>query len=111
MSSVAGVRKCPGLCSDQSVSLTVTVSLSSISTLVCHLNSQTQTPARTGSDRSVTRSLGSEARLVTRQSRCLAVILGRADTAKILVDSGADVNNETEGWTVVRESTARGTRN
>ena len=59
MSSVAGVRKCPGLCSDQSVSLTVTVSLSSISTLVCHLNSQTQTPARTGSDRSVIRSLGS----------------------------------------------------
>ena len=38
----------------------------------------------------------------------LAVMLGRADSAKILVDAGADVNTETEGWTVVQEATARG---
>ena len=43
-----------------------------------------------------------------RTALMLAVMLGRADSAKILVDAGADVNTETEGWTVVQEATARG---
>ena len=45
-----------------------------------------------------------------RTALMLAVMLGRADSAKILVDAGADVNTETEGWTVVQEATARGDR-
>ena len=43
-----------------------------------------------------------------RTALMLAVMLGKADCAKILVDAGADVNTETEGWTVVQEATATG---
>ena len=43
-----------------------------------------------------------------RTALMLAVMLGRTDCAKILVDAGADVNTETEGWTVVQEATATG---
>ena len=43
-----------------------------------------------------------------RTALMLAVMLGRTSLAKILVEAGADVNTETEGWTVVQEATARG---
>merc|ERR1719445_289412 len=43
-----------------------------------------------------------------RTALMLAVMLGKTDCAKILVDAGADVNTETEGWTVVQEATATG---
>ena len=46
-----------------------------------------------------------------RTALMLAVMLGKADCAKILVDAGADVNTETEGWTVVQEATATGSVN
>ena len=68
MSSVVGVRKCPGLCSHQSVSQS-DCDCVPISALVCRLNSQTQTPARHPSDSSVIWSPVGEARLVTRQPR------------------------------------------
>jgi len=38
----------------------------------------------------------------------LAVCLGHLEAAKILIKAGADVNTETEGWTVVQEATATG---
>ena len=34
----------------------------------------------------------------------LAVCLGHLEAAKILIKAGADVNTETEGWTVVQVS-------
>jgi len=38
----------------------------------------------------------------------LAVSLGRLDCTRILLDSGANVNTECDGWTVVQEATATG---
>lgn len=38
----------------------------------------------------------------------LAVCLGHLESSKLLIESGANVNTETEGWTVVQEATATG---
>jgi len=38
----------------------------------------------------------------------LAVTMGHIDCAKVLLDNGADVGTEVDGWTVVQEATARG---
>ena len=38
----------------------------------------------------------------------LAVSLGRTDCARLLVDAGANVNTECDGWTVVQEATSTG---
>jgi hypothetical protein len=32
----------------------------------------------------------------------LAVCLGHLDSSKLLIEAGANVNTETEGWTVVQ---------
>jgi len=38
----------------------------------------------------------------------LAVCLGHLDAAKLLIEKGANVNTETDGWTCVQEATATG---
>jgi len=43
-----------------------------------------------------------------RTALMLAVCLGHIEAAKVLIKAGADVNTETEGWTVVQEATATG---
>ena len=43
-----------------------------------------------------------------RTALMLAVTLGRVEAAKCLVNAGANVNTEADGWTVVQEATSLG---
>jgi len=43
-----------------------------------------------------------------RTALMLAVALGRVDCARVLIDAGANVNTECDGWTVVQEATSTG---
>ena len=43
-----------------------------------------------------------------RTALMLAVTLGRTDCARVLIDAGANVNTECDGWTVVQEATSTG---